>query len=257
MLEAISALKGYAIDATDGRLGAVNDFLFDGRTWKVRWLVVDTGTWLVERKILLHPSAIGRTDYEERTFAVNLTKTQVRDSPGILRDLPVSRQMERQLHSYYGSDPLWSGGDGGASLDAMAPPYSPAPYFGFASPREIDYSGADPNDGDPDLRSVTEVTGYHIDASDGEIGHVENFLIESATWGICYLVVDTRNWWPGKHVLMSPYGVKEIDWSEHQIRVNVTRDKIKTSPPWDPLGLMNQPEMKRLHAHYNWPGFGS
>jgi 6-phosphogluconolactonase (cycloisomerase 2 family) len=158
--------------------------------------------------------------------------------------------MERQLHNYYGWDPLWSG------AGAMAAPYSAAPYFGFGSSREPAYVETDSNDNGPHLHSIAEVTGYRIDATDGEIGHVENFLLESATWDICYLVVDTRNWWPGKHVLMSPYGVTEIDWSERQIHVNMTRHKIETSPPWDPVVLMNQPEMKRLHAHYGWPGFG-
>ena len=223
----------------------------------MRWLVVDTGTWLTERKVLMHPSAIDRPDYEERAFAVKLTKAQVADSPSILRDQPVSRQMERQLHSYYGWDPLWGGAGVAERVGAMAAPYSAAPYFGFGSAPETDYVAVDLKDGDPDLRSVAEVTGYHIDATDGEIGHVENFLLESATWSISYLIVDTRNWWPGKHVLMSPYGVKQIDWSGRQIRVNMTRDKIRTSPPWDPFVLMNQPEMKRLHSHYGWPGFGS
>src|SRR5579863_584010 len=253
MLEVISALKGYAIEASDGRMGTVGDFLFDDRTWNVRWLVVDTGTWLTERKVLVHPSAIQRTDYERQAFAVDLTKAQVEGSPGILQDQPVSRQMERQLHDYYGWDPLWSGGDAGA----IAAPFSTSPYFGFDSTREDAPRDAPvPEDDDPHLRSIAEVTGYHIHAADGEIGHVENFLLDSATWSIRYLAVDTRNWWPGKHVLMSPHAVKNIDWSERHFHLNVTRDKVKASPPWDPLALMNQAEMKRLDAHYGWLSFG-
>jgi hypothetical protein len=252
MLEVISALKGYAIEATDGGMGTVSDFLFDDRNWRVRWLVVDTGTWLTERKVLVHPSAIKRADDERQTFAVNLTKAQVEGGPGILQDQPVSRQMERQLHDYYGSDPLWS--DAGA----MAAPFSTSPYFGFDSTRE-EAPGDAPvrDDGDPHLRGIAEVTGYRIHAADGEIGHVEDFLLDSATWSICYLAVDTRNWWPGKHVLMSPHAVENIDWSERHIRLNVTRDQVMASPPWDPLALMNQAGMKRLDAHYGWPGLAS
>ncbi len=254
MLEVISALKGYAIEASDGKMGTVGDFLFDDRAWKVRWLVVDTGTWLTERKVLVHPSAIERTDYERQAFAVNLTKAQVEGSPGILQDQPVSRRMERQLHDYYGWDPSWSGGDAGA----IAAPFSAPPYFGFDSAGEDAPRNAPVlDDGDPRLRSIAEVAGYRIHAADGEIGHVENFLLDSATWSIRYLAVDTRNWWPGKHVLLSPHAVKAINWSERHIQLNVTRDKVKASPPWDPLALMNQAEMERLDAHYGWLGFGA
>jgi len=256
MLEVISALKGYAIEASDGKMGSVSDFLFDDRMWKVRWLVVDTGTWLTERKVLVHPSAIKGAEHERQALAVKLTKAEVEGSPSILQDQPVSLQMQRQLYDYYGWDPLWSAGYLGADSGAIAAPYSAPPYFGFDSPREVADVAPVPHDGDPDLRSVTEVTGYRIHAADGEIGHLENFLIHSTSWSIAYLIVDTRNWWPGKHVLMSPHAVKEIDWSERRIQLNVTRDKVKASPPWDPLAMMNQADMSRLDAHYGWPGFG-
>ncbi len=250
MLEVISALKGYAIEASDGGIGAVGDFLFDDEAWKVRWLVVDTGTWLTERKVLVHPSAVKRADDDRRAFVVKLTKAQVEGSPDILQDQPVSRQMQRQLYDYYGWDALWSGG----YVGAMAAPLSAPPYLGVDLTREAAEVASTAHDRDPHLRSIAEVTGYRIDATDGEIGHVENFFIHSTTWGVAYLMVDTRNWWPGKHVLMSPQAVKEIDWSERHIRLNVTRDKVKASPPWDPLTLMDQPYMRRLHAHYGWPG---
>jgi hypothetical protein len=253
MLQVISALKGYAIEASDGRIGTVNDFLFDSEIWKVRWLVVDTGTWLTERKVLVHPAAIVRSDHERQAFAVKLTKAQVEESPSILQDQPVSRRMEHQLYHYYGWDPiLWSSHAGAIA----APLSSAAPDFSATSMRAPANLEPNPNAEDPNLRSVAEVLGYRIDATDGEIGHLENFLIHSTAWSIAYLIVDTRNWWPGKHVLMSPHAVKEINWFEHRVRLDVARDKVKASPPWDPLDLMDQPYMKRLHGHYGWPGSG-
>ncbi len=251
MLQVISALKGYAIEASDGRIGTVRDFLFDSAIWRVRWLVVDTGTWLTERKVLVHPSAIVRSDHERQAFAVKLTKAQVEGSPSTLHDQPVSRQMVHQLYRYYGWDPiLWR-----SHTFVMATPLSPAaPDFDVTSVRALADFEPDLNGEDPNLRSVAEVVGYHIDATDGEIGHLENFLIHSAAWSIAYLIVDTRNWWPGKHVLMSPHAVKGVDWFEHRVRLDVARDKVKASPPWDPLDLMGQPYMKRLHGHYGWPG---
>ena len=202
MLLAGSALKGFALEATNGKLGTVSDFLFSDETWRMRWLVVDTGVWLTGRKVLIHPSAIGGADYEHRELPVALTKAQVEGSPDILQDRPVSRQMENDLYGYYGWDPLWSGGFYGGG--AMTLPFVPSSYLGDTALLErTDFEDQDEHD-DPHLRSMTAVTGYHIHASDGEIGHVENLLVDSASWRIRYLIADTRNWWPGKHVLLSP-----------------------------------------------------
>jgi sporulation protein YlmC with PRC-barrel domain len=257
MLLVVSALKGYAIEASDGRLGTVSDFLFDDVTWKVRWLVVDTGAWLTGHKVLVHPSAIGQMDNDRRRLPVALTKAQVEASPDILQDQPVSRQMEDHLYDYYGWDPRWGGSSYfGTNPGAIASPLSPPPYFGGAAVREA--AGDDPraDDGDPHLRSIAVVTGYHIHASDGEIGHVENFLVDDARWDVRYLIIDTRNWWPGQHVLISPYAVQDISWPDHQIRLDVARDQVKASPPWDPLDKIDQAYERRLHDHYGWCGYG-
>ena len=110
--------------------------------------------------------------------------------------------------------------------------------------------------GDPHLRDLTSVTGYHIHATDGGICHVENFLLDDANWAIDYLIVDTSNWWIGKHVLISPYAVQNISWADEQIRLKVTREQVKTSPAWDPLDVIEQTYRRRLHTHYGWPGLG-
>jgi sporulation protein YlmC with PRC-barrel domain len=249
MLEVGSALKGYAIEASDGRIGTVDDFLFDDRTWKIRWLVVDTGSWLTGRKVLIHPSAIGRADYERRQLSVSLTKSQVKGSPDLLQDQPVSQQMERSLYDYYGWDPYSGSSNFGMGL--IEAPLSPSAYFAETALHENADIVLGLNDGDPHLRSVAAVTGYHIHASDGQIGHIENFLIDDATWDIRYLIIDMKNWWPGKHVLMSPYAVREISWSKHQVRLDVSSEQVKSSLPWDPLDMIDRGYEKRLHSHYD------
>ncbi|WP_158816538.1 PRC-barrel domain-containing protein [Methylocapsa sp. S129] len=254
MLQVISAFNGYAIEASDGGIGSVSDFLFDDQSWKLRWLVIDAGSWLAERKVLVHPSAIGQADYEGRKLAVALTKTEVEGSPDIREHQPVSRQMESELYSYYGWDPLWGGGYLGAEAGAIAAPLATEPYFGIASIRDAAAVDPAPDDADPHLQSVAAITGCPIAASDGDIGHVEDLLIDAALWTVNYFVVDTSNWWLGKRVLMSPHAVTTIDWTERRVELNVTRDQVKASPPWDPLALMDQAGMKRLHDHYGWPG---
>ena len=130
MMHVISALKGYAIEASDGRMGTVADVLFDDSSWRVRWLVVDCGSWLTGRKVLIHPSAISRTDLEQQRFLVSLTKAQVEMSPELAEDQPVSQQMENQLYTYYGWDPHWGGPYLSETPGAIASPFMAPPYFG-------------------------------------------------------------------------------------------------------------------------------
>jgi len=258
MMRVISALKGYAIEASDGRIGTVADFLFDDASWRARWLVVDCGTWLTGRKVLIHPSAISRTDLEQQRFLVSLTMAQVEKSPELAEDQPVSQQMENQLYTYYGWDPLWGGPYLSETPGAMAWPYMAPPYFGQGlSTGEAHSTDASLRGADPHVRSVEEVTGYHIHAVDGEIGHIENFMIDDADWSIHYFIVDTRNWWFGKRVLISPLAVKSIDWFDRRVALDVSREKVKSSPPWDPLEAFNRDYAKRLHSHYGWPGSGA
>ncbi|HEX4112621.1 MAG TPA: PRC-barrel domain-containing protein [Stellaceae bacterium] len=239
MLRNASAIKGYAIAASDGRLGTVSDFLFDDASWLARWVVVDTGTWLSGRNVLLPVSVLGHIDAENKEFSVRLTMQQVKDSPDVDTEQSVSRQMESQVYDYYGWSPYWGTGfymggygyPGGAGM--IGGPGVASPSLGSGR-REEHRADSQRNDGDPHLRSVAAVTGYHIHATDGEIGHVEDFLIEDADWSIRYLIVDTKNWWPGKKVLISPRSAKEIDWTDRLVNLEVVRQKVKDSPAYDP-----------------------
>jgi sporulation protein YlmC with PRC-barrel domain len=243
MLRNASAIKGYAIAASDGRLGTVSDFLFDDENWLVRWLVVDTGKWLSGRKVLLPPSVLGHLDPKGEEFPVELTMQQVKDSPEVDTEQSVSRQMESKVYDYYGWSPYWGTGfymggygyPGGAGMIG-----GPGYIGGGVAPsalgsRQDEEHGADNHEkeGDPHLRSTAAVTGYHIHASDGEIGHVEDFLLEDADWSIRYLLVDTKNWWPGKKVLISPRSIHEIDWTDKLVNLDVNRQRVKDSPAYD------------------------
>jgi hypothetical protein len=233
MLWDASAINGFAIEASDGRLGTVSDLLFEDVGWVVRWLVVDTGNWLPGRKVLLPLSALGHPDRALRHFPVKLTMQHVKDSPDVDTDQPVSRQIEAHVYDYFGWDPYW-GGSFLPMSNAMATPFVAPLYEQESTPPDLARADAQPDEGDPHLRSIATVTGYHIHASDGEIGHVEDFLVDDAGWNIRYIKVDTRNRWPGERVLISPYSVREIDWADRLIQVDVNRQKIKDSPPYHP-----------------------
>lgn len=249
MLWNASAIKGYAIAASDGRLGTVSDFLFDDATWLVRWLVVDTGNWLSGRKVLLPPSVAGHPDRNGREFSVGLTMQQVKNSPDIGTDRPVSRLMEAGVYDHYGWSPYWGmglymGGYGyaGSSMAASS----------LLESRRHEKEIADTwrDDDDPHLRSIEAVTGYHVHASDGEIGHVEDFLLEDSDWSIHFLVIDTTNWWPGKQVLISPRSSQSINWGDRLVNLNVDRQRVKNSPTYDASTTIDGVYEKRFHDHY-------
>jgi len=251
MLRNASTIKGYAIAASDGHLGTASDFLFDDESWLVRWLVVDTGHWLSGRKVLLPLSVLGHLDPEAKEFAVRLSKQQVKDSPDIDTDRPVSRQMETDVYDYYGWRPYWGTGlyMGGYGVLGGAMGMGMQPYLGSRR-REEQIVDARRSHDDPHLRSVNAVIGYHIHARDGEIGHVEDFLLEDADWSIHYLVVDTKNWWPAKKVLISPRSAGDIDWTDRLVNLDVDRQKIKDSPTYDPAITVDRAYEKHFHAYY-------
>jgi sporulation protein YlmC with PRC-barrel domain len=246
MLWKASSITGYAIVASDGRVGTVSDFLFDDASWRVRWMVVDTGNWLSGRKVLLPPSVLGHRDSAARQFAVRLTTQQVKDSPDVDTERPVSRQTESGIYDYYGWAPYWGTGFymGGYGYGvAGSPPPEP-------TEEEKEAADAQRESDDPHLRSIDAVTDYHIHATDGEIGHVEDFLVEDADWSIHYLIIDTKNWWPGERVLVSPHSAKEISWTDRLVRLDVDRQTIKASPAYDPSTTVDRAYERQFHTYY-------
>ena len=249
MLLQTSKINGYSIAASDGELGTISDFLFDDVTWSVRWLVVDTGHWLSGRKILLPPSALGSVDAQARDLSVKLTKQQVKDSPQIDTDRPVSRQMEMGVFNYYGWSPYWGSGLGigtfGFNASAMG-----SPYLLSAQRERILVNERSASHDDVHLRSVEAVSGYHIHASDGEIGHVRDFLVDDSDWSIHYLVVDTTNWWPGKKILVSSRSAGYINWTDKMVNLDIDRQMIKNSPTYDTSMVIDRAYDKKLLAYY-------
>ena len=250
MLQRGSMFNGYSIEAPDGKVGTVSDMLFDDTTWQLRWLVVDTGGWLTGRNILLHPSSLEKPDTEGRAFPTALTRKAVEASPDIAQDEPVSLQMQRDLTAYYGWDGTSIGGNGIAA--ALVPPSPHAGVSGGGQQAQHGTTGGN----DPHLRSIAEVSTYSIHAIDSNIGHLETFLIDDSDWTIRYLVVDTANWWLGKHVLVAPASVKEIDWRQRFVGLDLTCYKIKGSPSWDGTGVVDRAYEKLLQVYYGWNTLG-
>jgi sporulation protein YlmC with PRC-barrel domain len=255
MLRNVKDLQGYTIQATDGDIGSVRTFYFDDRDWRVRYLVVDTGNWLPGKRVLLSPESLHSPLLDTEDLPVNLTRDQVRDSPDIDTDRPVSRQQEVALHAHYNWPAYWTMRDPLVAQDLVARPGGPPvppPGIPAATPDLIDAQHRDVH-----LHSMREVIGYHIQASDGQIGHVEDIIIDTDTWAVHYIIIDTRNWLPGKKVLVAPDWIEEVNWTDSQVHVELSRDQIKDSPEFDASTPVNRDYELKLYDYYGRPTYWS
>ncbi len=239
MLRLAKNLKGYKLSARDGEIGQVKEFYFDDQSWAVRYLIADTGTWLTGRQVLISPYALDPARENDKVIPVDLTRKQIENSPSLDADKPVSRQYEMQYYPYYG----WAGYWGGPYMWGTGP--SPNRGQGAWSDK-ISHKDSD----DLHLRSTKDVAGRTIQAEDGEVGHLEDFVVDDEVWAIRYLIVGTRNWWPGKKVLISTQWIERISWEESKVFVNLTRETIKQAPEYTEAALITRDYEEELHRHY-------
>lgn len=244
MLYKVKTLQGYKLDSLDGEIGKSQEFYFDDQYWVIRYLVADSGNWLTGRRVLISPYALVAVNQEKQNIIVNLTKKQIGDSPSLENDKPVSRQFEEAYYGYYDWPMYW----GGPNMWGNYPDIVP----GREKWRE--YS-EDEKPWNPHLRSTQAVSGYNIQSTDGEIGHVEDFVIDDATWAIRYLIINTQNWWPGKKVLVATQWIERVSWSESKIVVNLSRELIKQSPEFTDQSLLSRDYEAGLHGHYSRQGY--
>jgi sporulation protein YlmC with PRC-barrel domain len=214
----VEDLQGDTIVTRDGEIGTLSDAYFDDEGWTLRYLVIDTGRWLPGRNVLVSPGAMAQAN--EGVLQLEMTRDEIERAPGIDADPPVSRLLQTARQHYY-TYPY-----AGPYLWAMMPPAAaPADPALYSDPvRREAQREARARAAQTHLRSSAEVVGYRIRAADGEIGHVEDFIVDDADWTIRAMVVDTRNWLPGKKVLGRPDSIRDIDWDERRVTVSLRRD---------------------------------
>jgi sporulation protein YlmC with PRC-barrel domain len=239
VLQQATKLEGCRVLATDGEIGRVEEIYFDDERWVVRHLIVSCGRWLKGHEVLISPYAVTRVNPEEREVVVMLTTEDVRGSPSIEADRPVSRRFEAELFRYYGYPAYW---------------HCPTSWAGGAIPILPTVLGNVPMER-PDaqalekeareaeechLRSSSEVTGYRIQARDGALGRLDDLIFDDMTWAIRFLVIDTNGWLPGGRVLVLPESIAEVDWARGRVRVAETRNSLRGEPPFDLVRLRRE-----------------
>lgn len=225
MHHSVNLLYGDKLAASDGEIGQVKDLYVDDQCWAVRYLVVDTGSWLSGRLVLLPPHALGSLDRSGTHLQVRLTRRQIEESPAIATQKPVSRQFEQLYYQHYGLPFYWFGG----GMWGMGPfpildtlPDQVAGEAISAHPSEAP--------GDPHLRSTLAVDGYQIQASDGPIGQVSDFMLDDQSWSIRQLVVTTGSWFSGKKVVIPTSFVERVSFTESRFFLNMTQASVAESP---------------------------
>lgn len=222
MFTNLQQLLGFQMAATDGQIGIVHDFIFEDSSWIIRYLVINTAGWLPGKRVLISPVSVRSIDLEHGLLQTQLTQAQIRYAPGVDAHPTVSRRHEMELADYYNWPRYW---DRDAYRD-----WKPLTTL-LRAEQSLQPT---PEGAEGLLRSVLDVTGYRIHAVDGRIGHVGDFVLCDADWLIHYLVVDTRNWVPGKRVLVAPQWITRLNWDAREITVSLTRQEVRKAPLFEP-----------------------
>jgi hypothetical protein len=205
MLHELKALSGSTVEATDGEIGRVRNFLFDDQSWKVRYMVVDVGNWLKRHDVVLPVAALDRPDWTNRICHAHLNKEQVRHSPEVDAEMPVSRQQEIAMHDYFGPLASWVDNE----------------FYVSPMPTGIEYPVHTTEV--LHLRSSSHMLGYHVWATDGDFGILEGFVVDEASWHLGYLDVKSGDWLQNRSVLVPTSWVQSVSWADFRVHLHHTK----------------------------------
>jgi hypothetical protein len=258
MSTSLEKLHGSTVVGLDGDVGTIARFLLQLNPWVVRYIVIETGSWWAGKEVLISPWSIAPGSVAGERIALSLTREQVRNSPSYDPTEALTREHEDALLGYYGYPAYWGGPLLWGPVPAATPGAPPDPGLRTGLP---DSDAAAVELLDPptaDLADSQQVLGTHLHATDGDVGHVDDLLVESDTWQVRYLVIDTNNWWIGRHVLIAPEWIENFEWPDHKLRVAVDRAAIKGAPEYDPARILTRADELALYRHYRrgpyWTG---
>lgn len=213
MLLLAKHIYGAAVEASDGKVGKLCDLLFDDQSWSVRSLVLDAGRWGNRRRVTLPPDLVRHRDWADHRLVIDgLTRAQVVEAHGEHTEVPARGPSTWQIATVADWEVYW--------IDMLDHPWQIS--------------------ADPHLRNTQEVTGYHIQGVDRSVGHIADFVVDDEQWSLRFLVIDTRNWWPGKHVLITPNHLESIDGQGRLVRVSLSREAIEHCPQCTAAGPLGE-----------------
>ncbi len=244
MLHSSKTLAGYTLTATDGSVGRAQIFYFDDRDWSIRYLIAETGSFLVGRQVLIAPYSLLGVDPASMTIGISLSKAQIENSPSLDTDKPVSQQFAEECYEYYGWPAYWHAAKLVGPFDQSAGVLE-AKIPGLPEERSWDIH----------LRSTGEVDGYIIEAEGSAAGHIVDLIIDPTAWTIRYLVAETGPWWGGRRILIAPSWIESISCLNKKVSILLKMEQIKLAPEYkEPFQITREYEAS-LHRHYNLQGY--
>lgn len=245
----LNRLTGYHLKALDGDFGKLVALYFDDKNWIVRYFVARSTEWLVGRKLLIVPTLITDIDPKDKIIDVDLTLQQVENSPLLeAREIGdeeyISLNYEQEIYRYYRLLPYWH------SEPAIIPMGDSSNSNSNPNPNEIKLVETSESFAHRPLHSSEELKNFGLHATDGNIGHIADLIIEEESWRIRYLEINTHHWLPGKHVLLAPAWIKKIDWQNKTVLVDLDCNAIKTAPDYEPAKIISRQYQLDLYQHY-------
>ena len=217
MLVKASVVRQCQATRGDTSIGDVVDMYFDEAGWRSCYLVIETGSLFSGKRSLVPLSYLERADWIARRLALRITEAGLQSVGCNDLDKNVASQLEKHGAGYVAWPPPAHKPEGSTAQVPLGDPNDP---------------GTD-DVGKPLLRSAKEVVGYAIEATDGPCGHIDDLLIDDATWRIEFLLVNPRNFLPGTPRAVPAPWVEACDWLSHSMRMNVDRDRIRECPTYE------------------------
>lgn len=247
MLDKYSKLIDFEVFAQDEKLGEIHDIYFQDNVWKVKYAVVESGDWLLGERFIIATEALHKPNWEEKQITTDISKEDIKSRPEIDFAKPVSREKLSELHQHY----QWS-----QFMPSGAQIYGPYPIVSptadIAQRKEL---REETEEGEANLRSAEEVTGYEVECEDDCIGSVKDFFVDEKDWVIRYLLIDIGRWISNREVIVSPDWVSEIEWLDGEIEVNLTKEQIENSPEYNPSEPLTREYETALYDFYHQPGY--
>lgn len=230
------------ISQDEKKMGKIKDIYFDDKDWASRYFIVDTGGILKSHQVLISPVFVSEFNEADKEVRIDLRSERIETAPSVSQEQPVSRQFEQQYYDFYGYPYYWTG----------QLPWGQS-YFPVELSSQTKAEAYQKPAADPHLRSVSELMGYKINATDGSFGNIENFIFDNLTWMIRYVVIDTISFWPSKKVLIAPQWVSSVEWQDQSIHMDYSKDFIKSAPEYDMSGPPTRGYETSLYQHYRKP----
>lgn len=253
MLRNLKKIFGFTLFGEGQEYGTIKDFYFDEDKMKIRYGIVDTGTWLKNRKVLISPKEFMKPDFEHGVLPVELTKKEIEESPPISKEKPLSQIMEEKVTNYFEWPKYWIGTSTGEPVNAnflLGEKIKEMRQNKTNKEQREKYIVAREGNKETNLRSSKEVIGYNIKAIDGEIGKLDGLIVEDNYWLIRYLIIDTGKWLPSRKVIFPPEWLEGISWNKEQIIFPFSKEEIRHAPDYDPDVPVSRVYEEKLYEYY-------